>query len=470
MNGELHDKLEEQLITAMQCNIKTVRRDPYRLQFHIMPPFGRLEAPCGFCQFQGQYHLFFCYAPLKEKEIPRLWGHCTSRDLVHWTDEGSALLPDRPFDSRGLHSGSALADKDTLRVYYTGEGADSAKDSQQKLTAILAASHNGTLFDGKQPVMIENQLFKAAHGFARDPKVWKESENYYMVMGASLGQRGGAALLFRSEDGMDWSFTNELAPEKKFGYQWEHADLFWMDHKRILSVSCRGAGLGETPWASADRSGYFTVEGDLDSEYRLSGFTDWDEGFDFYAPQTMLSMDGRRLLIARMGLDSREYKDPTAARGWEHALTVLRELRPSHGRILQQPARELDGFWNAARSIQCFKEHVIPGLVLYEMGIDSIKNVDFSLVLAGGLKISYDAATGLFAVEFTDSKLGAGRKRKQKLIGRLDSLRILADSSSVEIFINEGETVFSTRFYPADPVYEAKIRCMSCHVRIKEKR
>ena len=125
MNGELHDTLEEQFSAAMQCNIKTVRTDPYRLQFHIMPPFGRLEAPCGFCQFQGQYHLFLCYAPLKEKEIPRLWGHCTSRDLVHWTDEGPALLPDRPFDSRGLYSGSALADKDTLRVYYTGEGADS---------------------------------------------------------------------------------------------------------------------------------------------------------------------------------------------------------------------------------------------------------------------------------------------------------------------------------------------------------
>ena len=119
MNGELHDKLKEQFSAVMHCNIKTVRRDSYRLQFHIMPPFGRLEAPCGFCQFQGLYHVFLCYAPLKEREISHLWEHCTSRDLVHWADEGPVLLPDQPFDSRGLYSGSALEDKDILRLYYT---------------------------------------------------------------------------------------------------------------------------------------------------------------------------------------------------------------------------------------------------------------------------------------------------------------------------------------------------------------
>ena len=47
-----------------------------------------------------------------------------------------------------------------------------------------------------------------------------------------------------------------------------------------------------------------------------------DRGFDFYAPQTFLDERGRRILIAWMGTAGTDYTNPTAAAGWQHALTL----------------------------------------------------------------------------------------------------------------------------------------------------
>ena len=45
---------------------------------------------------------------------------------------------------------------------------------------------------------------------------------------------------------------------------------------------------------------------------------------------------------------------------------------------------------------------------------------------------------------------GAGRTVRRAAVETVDALRVLADRSSVEAFVNGGETVLSTRFYPAD--------------------
>ncbi|MNO00328.1 Sucrose-6-phosphate hydrolase [compost metagenome] len=65
----------------------------------------------------------------------------------------------------------------------------------------------------------------------------------------------------------------------------------------------------------------------MDLRQRLmihGGFDELDRGFDFYAPQTMASSDGRRILIGWMGLPDIEY--PTDRNGWAHCLTLPREL------------------------------------------------------------------------------------------------------------------------------------------------
>jgi beta-fructofuranosidase len=82
-------------------------------------------------------------------------------------------------------------------------------------------------------------------------------------------------------------------------------------------------------------------------DYASAAFThgelhELDAGFEFYAPQTMQTADGRRLLVGWMGVpDGEEMRQPTRANGWIHQMTCLRELEWVDGKLYQRPLREL---------------------------------------------------------------------------------------------------------------------------------
>ncbi|MEX5714067.1 hypothetical protein IC615_00675 [Serratia ureilytica] len=76
--------------------------------------------------------------------------------------------------------------------------------------------------------------------------------------------------------------------------------------------------------------------------FRHGEFRELDAGFEFYAPQTTLAEDGRRLLFGWMGVPEQdEEAHPTRRYGWIHTMTCPRELSLRHGRLQQRPAREL---------------------------------------------------------------------------------------------------------------------------------
>ena len=69
----------------------------------------------------------------------------------------------------------------------------------------------------------------------------------------------------------------------------------------------------------------------------------------------------------------------------------------------------------------------------------------FSLVINQEVEIAWE--NGVFTLKFTNES-GAGRKTRKAKIDGLASVRVYADSSSVEIFVNDGEFVFTSRYYP----------------------
>lgn len=56
-------------------------------------------------------------------------------------------------------------------------------------------------------------------------------------------------------------------------------------------------------------------------------------------------------------------------------------------------------------------------------------------------------------------KAGAGRKQRKAVIpsGRLKEIRMLVDTTAVEIYLNHGEVVFSTRYYPGKTTQVVKL-------------
>lgn len=124
------------------------------------------------------------------------------------------------------------------------------------------------------------------------PRVWKENGAYYMVLGARQTDEKGSALLYRSRDLEHWDFVRVLTTPEPFGYMWECPDYFHLDGQDWLSVCPQGLPCEAFRFQNIYQSGYFSVSGRLDEAQTLSRFTEWDMGFDFYAPRLFRTSGG----------------------------------------------------------------------------------------------------------------------------------------------------------------------------------
>ena len=114
-----------------------------------------------------------------------------------------------------------------------------------------------------------------------------------MVQGARTQSDEGKVLIFESEDQLHWIYKSDVKTAERFGYMWECPDYFETEGRKILSTSVQGLEGGVWDARNVYQSGYFLVEGDILSEYVLSDYELWDYGFDYYAPQSFESEDGR---------------------------------------------------------------------------------------------------------------------------------------------------------------------------------
>ena len=273
----------------------------WRQALHLEPPQGWLNDPNGLCFFHGLYHVFFQYSPdSTDGSTPKGWGHWQSHDLLHWTFTGEPLLPDTPWERNGAYSGCAVPCGEVLRLYYTGNvkhpGPYDYIHTGREANTLLAETPDGIHVGLKQRLMASTDYPADCSLHVRDPKVWREADRWYMLLGARSLQDAGRVLLYRSADGLAWELARVLEPTPAFGYMWECPDHFILDGRRWLSVSPQGLPHGETENQNQYQSGWFALNGDLETG-TLSGFTEWDKGFDFYAPQTLQAPDGRLLLI-----------------------------------------------------------------------------------------------------------------------------------------------------------------------------
>ena len=420
--------------------------DPWRPKIHLAPPVGWLNDPNGLCYFRDEYHVFYQYSPFDPEDGVKFWGHYKSKDLIAWEQYPAMLCPDEPFDVHGAYSGSALCGEDGLYLYYTGNvkhGGDfDYIHIGRESNTVLAYSADGVNLDWKCLLLQNKDYPPEATLHVRDPKVWKQDGKYYMVQGARTQEDIGAALIFESEDGLQWNHINTLRTSNPFGYMWECPDLFELDGQWVLMVCPQGVQQPEPGLENRYACGYFPLYGDFRGEYTLGEFVPLDFGFDFYAPQTF--WDGsRRLLTVWMGMADVEYTNPTTAYGWQHCLTVLRELRFEDGRLRMRPVRELDAL-REEMHIYPFSNRLtvnLPELADIQISCEGELTLRLSGIL---LKAEGDRLT--LAIQ----EGGYGRNARKALTGRLQNLRILMDTSPLEIFANDGEVVFSTRWYPPE--------------------
>ena len=427
----------------------SVTNQRYRLGYHLMPSGGWMNDPNGFSYFQGWYHIFYQYYPYAAEWGPMHWAHARSRDMLHWETLPAALKPDEKED--GCFSGSAVVYEGKLWLIYTGHHTPNEKDPEDFYQdQNIACSEDGihfTKYEGNPVLRTPKDNTK----HYRDPKVWQEGETFYMVLGSQDLDHLGRALIYQSKDLLHWERVSILSTAKSLeteGYMWECPDFFHLDGSDILLMSPQGLEADGDHFWNMNQTGYLI--GHLDPEkktLRHEDFREIDHGHDFYATQTMLTPDGRRVMIAWMNAwDSpmHEIED-----GWAGALTLPRELRVRSGQLYQTPvvetielrqetilsgSMELEKDYNLGRTaeLQLMLEHPEPGVLL---------------LLSDGnqlLQISLD--TDQHRIIVSRSTKDGERAAVRKTSGSM-RLQIFIDKSSAEIFVNDGELTFTERVY-----------------------
>lgn len=442
----LHRDLKRLVSRVEQADGPAVAADPARQRFHLMPPVGWMNDPNGLCRFGEDYHVFYQYGPFDPNGGVKHWGHYRSRDLIHWEQLPVMLYPDQTFDLHGVYSGSAYIEDGTMYLYYTGN-VKHPGDYDYVVTGrghntCLAVSRDGVTVESKQCLMENRDYPENLTCHVRDPKVWKQDGVYYMVQGARTKDDVGEVLIFASDDKLHWRVINVITTPVPFGYMWECPDLFELDGQWFLAVSPQGLAQDGLKYQNVYACGYFPLYGDFRGDCTLGEFQEFDHGFDFYAPQSF--EDGaRRIQLGWMGMPDADYGNPTAAHGWQHCMTVPCILTARDGKLLRYPVPELETLRGAGETFTA-----APGLEKRAQTFDLCWQAPgaFSLTIRDSLKLSW--ADGVLTMMLEEG--GAGRTVRRAAVETVDALRVLADRSSVEVFANGGETVLSTRFYPAD--------------------
>ena len=83
-----------------------------------------MNDPNGMVYVDGVYHLFYQYNPQGNSWGNMSWGHATSTDLIHWTEQTVALTRDELGD---IFSGSAVIDHNNTAGFGAGRCRTAAK-------------------------------------------------------------------------------------------------------------------------------------------------------------------------------------------------------------------------------------------------------------------------------------------------------------------------------------------------------
>lgn len=443
------------------------------LSFHLMPPVGWMNDPNGLCEKDGIYHIYFQYDPyFASGEGLKYWGHYETKDFMHYKYDGVFLSPDEPTDKDGVYSGCAMVDEDTIYYYYTGnvlkEGDFDYTSAGRGSNTTLVTSADGITHSEKECLLSSHDYPAKLSCHVRDPKVWKQNDRYYMVLGGRTKDAKGCVMIYTAKDQRNFSFSQFIDSPQPFGYMWECPDIFTLGDQTFLSISPQGITQEEYRFQNVYHSGYFPLCVSCESDTSAlsfdrvdtTQFAEWDMGFDFYAPQTFLDERGRRILIGWIGNPDAAYENPTVQDGWQHALTLPRELSVSSDghHIFQNPIKEIEMLRKESLSVSLGQNDITLPMAS-EILIDGIKDNDFSLTLDGSILLSYSKESKVLCLSFQQPKdamasfaNGHGRTCRKVMLNKhgLSHLRLFLDSSCLELYINKGEHVMTSRFYPAN--------------------
>jgi fructan beta-fructosidase len=458
-------------------------KEQYRPQFHFSPEEKWMNDPNGMVVFNDEYHLFYQYHPFGTTWGPMHWGHAVSKDLIHWEHLPIALYPD---ELGAIFSGSAVVDwKNTtgffekdqpgLVAIYTSAGTYPDSDRPLQQQSLAYSKDNGRTwvkYEGN-PVLSDVNITDY-----RDPKVFWHEETNKWVMVLATGQ---TITIYTSLNLKEWEFASE------FGHTagshdgvWECPDLFKLpvdggQEKWVMIVSIGDNGKS----LEGSRTQYFI--GKFDGTTFVNDHDDstilWlDYGRDNYAGVSWSDLqDGRRIYLGWMS--NWRYANQVPTEAWRSAMTLPRELFLSATevgvRLFQKPVAEVNEIRKETESypkgsVESGNGVSIPlAHSLMEITIEFKKenSSQFGLIIRHAEEektvIGYDTVEGKLFVDRTQSgehsfstSFQAVQEVPLKLENQRLKLQLFLDTSSIEVFANNGKAAITSLLFPSESAQE----------------
>jgi len=463
--------------------------EPFRPQYHFTPEKNWMNDPNGMVFYEGEYHLFYQYNPAGDKWGHMSWGHAVSPDMVHWTHLPLALAE---ADNVMIFSGSAVVDwknssgfgkdgRPPLVAVYTGFRTTDRVQFQ----CIAYSNDKGrtwTKYSGNPVIDINSMDF-------RDPKVQWHDATRRWIMTVSLSAEHKVRF-YGSDNLKAWTLLSEFGPAGATGGVWECPDLFELplpgtnDKRWVLVVNMNpgsvAGGSGGQYFIGRFDGTQFVADRDSLIPPRpgrsASESAHWfDYGPDYYAAVSWSDVpasDGRRLWLGWMS--NWEYGGDVPTSPWRSAMSIPREVglsRTAEGiRLVQKPAREMESLrdrhfafksgdvseanaWLKERNVQGDQLELMVEFAPRSSGTEGVK------VLKSDTEATVIGVDRQRGRAFVDRTQSGNVTFHQKFSGVYDAplavhdgrvkLHLFVDASSVEVFVNDGERVFTSLVYPS---------------------
>jgi beta-fructofuranosidase len=451
--GETANDAIARATAAVQAATPRAQVDPLHPIFHLTSPAQWMNDPNGPIFYQGYYHLFYQLNPFSDESGPRAlryWGHVRSHDLVKWEHLPIAIAPSQDLGEESIWSGCCTVNgTGQPMIFYTSIGlGKSAFDQAEQWAALGDADLIHWQKFPANPVLSEAVNDGTKIYDWRDPFVFHDGQKTFLVAGGHLAKNGGAAVnIYEAENAAltQWKYRGVLfsppgAPTA------ECPNFFKLGREWVLFVSPYG------------RVQYYIGSFDAAAcrfTARTNGLLDYSP--NFYAPNTMLVPDGRRLVWGWVN----GFPD---GRGWNGCLSLPRQLGLTRdGQLRQYPAPQLSQLrgklaeWNNIHLENSGDTLVLPNTntleILAEIDLTTAKSIE--LKIQGGANVGRPVAVsfdgGKLQVLDTSAPLTFANG------GRKLTLRIFVDRSVLEVFANE--TVCATKIISpleANPTLEIR--------------
>ena len=192
----------------------------YRNQLAFSALRGWNNDPNGLLYVDGTYHMYYQYNYDQRNGQTyngwgnMSWGHATSTDLVHWTEQPVAIPAYQTVDGQYyemMFSGSAVYDKNNTSGFFDDNGGKGivailtqpqTADQGGAQRQILAYSYDGQNFTIYGEILGREDDGGMGDNEFRDPKVFWSEEHSKWIMAVG----GGAVRMYSSDDLKEWEY------------------------------------------------------------------------------------------------------------------------------------------------------------------------------------------------------------------------------------------------------------------------